>query len=110
MIQPDSVKAVFEREYSLDFVRLDHCDEYISDLPRLATIADQTTAFVISNRQDRPQIIRRMPPFSGKPSVVEIEPSNHRSQIECSPYGIELITGSRHLGAAKHRCSRHNWT
>ena len=42
-----------------------------------------------------------MAPFGGEPGVVEIEPADHRADVERRLHRVELELRARHLGAVR---------
>lgn len=43
-----------------------------------------------------------MTPLSGQPAVIEIEPSDHGSNVKGTVDGVELVVCSRDLGAVRN--------
>ena len=52
MIQADAVKAVFQCQYALDFMGLDHRSQYIAHGERRLALRDRHPAQVIRGSQD----------------------------------------------------------
>src|SRR3972149_4983666 len=48
------------------------------------------------------QVVRRMAPLGRKPGVVEVEPANHRADVERSLHRIELELRAGDPGALGH--------
>ncbi len=105
MIEPDPVEAVFEREHALNLVGLDHGGEHIAYGDRLTA-----TGQIVGDRQYPAQIIRRMPPLRGKPGVVEIQPADHRADVERGIDRIELVGGTGNASPALQRGTGHHRT
>ena len=89
VIETDAVEGVEEGEASLDLVSLDHARENVMDGEFLAL-----TGEVISHGEDGTQVIGWVTPFCGEETVIKIEPSDHRSNIERAPDGVELVVSS----------------
>ena len=94
VIKADAVETVFERENALDFVRLDHRGEDIADGESLFAFGTLAAAEVIGDAKDRAEIVGGMAPFGGKPGVVEIQPADDATDVECGGDGIEFVTGA----------------
>ena len=50
-----------------------------------------------------------MAPFGGEPRVVEIEPADHRADVERRHHGVQLELGARHLCAVRNDRATHDW-
>src|SRR5215472_153787 len=50
-----------------------------------------------------------MPPLGSKPRVVEVEPANHRSDIERALHGVELVACTGDARAVLHRETGNDW-
>ena len=92
MIEPDAVETVLQRQDALDLVRLDHRLQ-----ARRRSVNDLLLGArqVIGERKNAAEIIRWMAPFGGEPGVVEIEPADHRADVERRMHRIELPRGAR---------------
>ena len=44
----------------------------------------------VGRRQDAAEVVRRMAPFGGEPRVVEVEPADHRADVERGLDRVEL--------------------
>lgn len=110
VVEADLVVRVEQSQAALDLVGLDHALEHISDGEDLA--ASQVTAGLVgavdpvSNGQDGAQVVRGVAPFSGQPAVVEVEPSDHGTNVEGSVDGVQHKGGSGNLGAVGHDSAR----
>ena len=62
----------------------------------------------VGRGEDAAQVVGRMAPFGGEPGVVEIEPADHRADVEGGLDRVELELGARHLGAVRHDRARHD--
>ena len=89
MIKTDTIEGVEKGKASLDLMSLDHAREDIMDGELLAL-----TGEVIRDGEDGSQVVGRVTPFRGEETVVEVEPSDHCSNVECAPDGVELIVSS----------------
>lgn len=89
VIETDTVVGVEESEAPLDLVSLDHAREDIMD-SELLTLAGE----MVGDGEDSTQVVGRVTPFCGKEAVVEIEPSDHRSDVKRAPDGVEFVVSS----------------
>ena len=105
VIQSDAVKGVQEGKLALDFMRLDHALKDIAHREGLSL-----TGEVIRHGKDRAQIVGWVAPFGGKPAVVEVEPSDHGTNVEGAVYGVELVVGAGHLAAVGDSRAFHSGT
>ena len=83
MVQTDTVKTVFQGEYTLDLMGLDHAVKDVCDGQRVSPCADIFQAEIVGDRENAAKIIGRMPPLRGQPGIVEIQPAHQRADIEC---------------------------
>ena len=86
MIETDAVEGVEKGETSLDLVSLDHAREDVMYGELLAL-----TGEMISDGENGTQVVGWVTPFCGEETVVEIEPSDHRSNVERAPDGVEFV-------------------
>lgn len=89
VVETDTIEGVEEGEASLDLVSLDHARENIMD-GELLTL----TGEMISDGEDGTQVVGWMAPFCGEETVVEVEPSDHRSNVKRAPDGVEFVISS----------------
>ena len=89
MIETDAVEGVEKGETSLNLVSLDHARENVMYGELLAL-----TGEMISDGEDRTQVVGWVTPFCGEETVIEIEPPDHRSNVERAPDGVELVVSS----------------
>lgn len=94
MIETNAIKGVEEGEAPLNLVRLDHAREDVMDGELLAL-----TSKVIRDGEDCTQVVGWMTPFRGKETVVEVEPPDHCSNVECAPDGVKLVVSPRDSSA-----------
>ncbi len=66
------------------------------------------SAEIVGKREDSAEVIRRVAPLRSEPSVVEVEPTNHRADIKCGRYRFELVTRTRYTGASTQLSTGHN--
>lgn len=50
-----------------------------------------------------------MTPLSGKPAVVEVEPTNHGADVESTADGIQLVRRTNDLGAIGNSGALDDW-
>src|SRR5688500_20396128 len=105
MIETNAVIAILEREDALNLVRLDHRLQYVLDRKRLLPRASQ----VVRESQDPAEIVRRMAPLGGEPGIVEIQPADHRTDIEGSVHGLELPVGAGDARAVRQGWPGNSW-
>src|SRR3989442_10823746 len=70
MIQTDAIKAIFQRQDSLDFVRLDHRRENVSNCK--TTVKPSRPADEVRQSQNASEIVGRMSPLGRQPGIVEV--------------------------------------
>ena len=102
VVKTDLVVRVEESQATLDLVGLDHTLKDILDGEDLAA-SEVTTSLVcsvdpVSDSEDSTQVVRGMTPLSGQPAVVEVEPSDHSTNVEGSVDGVQLERSTRDLG------------
>ena len=100
MIQAEAVERVLEGEDALDFMRLDHGQQHIAHRQRRLARGVRPPAEVSGDREDGAEVIRRMPPLGREPSVVEVEPADHRTDVEGRLDGLEFVGRAGHARAA----------
>jgi hypothetical protein len=110
VVKTDLVVRVEESQAALDFVSLDHGLENILDNKGLAA-SEVTTSLVgtvdpVSDSEDSAQVVRGVTPLSSEPAVVEVEPSDHSTDVEGGVDGIKLEGSSRDLGAVRDNGAR----
>jgi hypothetical protein len=94
MIETNTIKRVEEGETALNFMGLDHGSQDVVDGQGLTL-----TGKVISNREDGTEVVGWVTPFSSKPAIIEVEPSDDSSDVESTPDRIKLVVSSGNLGA-----------
>jgi len=102
MIKATTVKAIFQRKHSLNFVGLDHRQQEVTNRKRLFTFSDPLARKVIGHRKEAAEVIGRMPPFRGKPGVVIVEPAHHCTDVESGLNGVQFVRGARNPRATLH--------
>ncbi len=108
VIQPDAIEAVLQREHALDLVRLDHRGEHVAHGERRLAFHHALARQVIRDGEDAAEIVGRVPPLGREPRVVEVEPANHRADVERRLHRLELERRARHARAARHHRPRHD--
>lgn len=94
VIETDTVEGVEEGKTSLDFVSLDHTRKDVMD-GELLTL----TGEMIGDGEDGTQVVGWVTPLCGEETVIEVEPSDHRSNVERAPDRVELVVSSGDAGA-----------
>jgi hypothetical protein len=112
VVKTDLVVGVEESQATLDLVSLDHGLEDILDNKGLAA-SEVTTSLVgtvdpVSNGEDSTQVVRGMTPLSSEPAVVEVEPSDHSTNVESCVDGVKLEGSTRDLGTVRDNGARDN--
>ena len=97
MIESDAVVTILEHENALNLVRLDHRLQYVVDGKRFLPGARE----VIGESENAAEIVRRMAPLGGEPGIVEIEPADHRADIERGMHRLELPVGAGNARAVR---------
>ena len=106
VVEADAVEAVLERDHALDLVRLDHRRQHVAHRQRRLAGGDRSARQPVGGREDAAQVVRRVAPFGGEPRVVEVEPADHRADVERRLHRIELERRARHLRAVRHDRAR----
>ena len=102
MVETNTVEGVEERETALDLVRLDHALEDLMDGQRLALASE-----MIGDRENGPQVIRRVSPLSREEAVVVVEPPDLGADVECTADRVQLVIGTRNLGTCETSLTCH---
>src|SRR5690606_15541157 len=108
MIKPNLVERIFERHYALYLVRTDHGIQHIVHGKWSLSAGYRRSRQPVGCRQYAPQVIGWMPPLRGQPRVVEVEPPDHRTDIESGMHGVQLIRRTRHFSAIGYDSSRNH--
>lgn len=105
VVKTDLVVGVEEGQAALDLVGLDHGLEDILDGEDLA--ASEVTAGLVgavnpvSDSKNGTQVVRGVTPLSGQPAVVEVEPSDHSTNVEGTVDGVKDVGGTGDLGTVR---------
>ena len=110
MVETDTVKRVLEGEASLDLVSLDGSSENVLDSQRLLSVSDVGTADPVGNGEDGANVVGRVTPLGGEPGVVEVEPSDQSTVVECGTDGIKLVIGTNDTGTVGDNSAGDNGT
>ena len=105
VIDAESVKCIFQRDYTLNFVCFDQCIENHLHLQWLIRRTAATPAFIVRRGENGAKIVRRVAPLCSQPGVLKIQPAHTGPDVECRGDGIELVTGSRYPRAAFQACA-----
>jgi hypothetical protein len=103
VVKTDLVVGVEESQATLNLVGLNHGLENILDDKGLA--ASEVTAGLVgtvdpvSDSEDSTEVVRGVTPLSSEPAVVEVEPSDHGTNVEGGVDGVKLEGSTRDLGA-----------
>lgn len=114
VVQTDLVEGVEQGQAALDLVGLDHGLEHILDGIDLA--ARQVAAGLVGavdpvgDGQDGTQVVRGVTPLSSQPAVVEVEPSDHGTNVEGAVDGVQDEGSTGNLGAVGDDGARDNGT
>ncbi|MNI30814.1 hypothetical protein D3C73_846730 [compost metagenome] len=108
VVQADLVEGILQRDAALDFMRLDHAGQHVTHGQRGLAGGDSRARQPIGRGQDAAQIVGRVPPFGGQPGVVEIQPADHRADVERGLHGVKLERRAGHLGAVWHHGAGHD--
>ena len=79
-----------------------HSEDF--SIAQVSTVA-VGSANPICDRQNGAQVVTGVTPLSGKPAVVEIEPSDHGTDVEGTEYRIELVGGAGNSCTIGDSCS-----
>lgn len=94
VVKANPVEGVEEGKPSLNLVRFDHALENVTDGEGLSL-----TGKVVGYCQNGTQVIRWVTPFCRKETIVEVQPTNHGTDVERATDGVQLVVGSRDLRA-----------
>ena len=99
VIKTNLVERVLKGHAALNLVCLDHGFKDISHSENLS-IAQVSTIAVgsadpVCNGQDGAQVITGVTPFGSKPAIIEVEPSDHSTNVEGTEYRVELVRRTR---------------
>ena len=67
---------------------------------------DSVTGHPVGGGEDAAQVVGGVAPFGGQPGVVEIEPADHRADVEGRLHRVELELRAGNLGAVRHHRPR----
>ena len=110
MVEADTVERVEQRDATLDLVRFDHPVQEITD----GEVAFSGSRQVIRNGKDGAEVVRWVSPwaiptsgitsiqsildriseiltFCSEEAVIEIEPADNGTDVECSTNGVKLV-------------------
>ena len=107
VIEADAIEARAQREHALNLVRLDHRGEHVADRERSHAGATPAAAQIVRDREYRAEVVRRMSPLGREPGVVEVEPADHRADVERRGDRIELEARARHARSARQLSPGH---
>ena len=108
VVEPDAVEAVLQGNHALDFVRLDHASQDVMHRGRLPARGDRVSREPVRGGENAAEVIGWMAPLGGKPGVVEVEPADHRADVECRLDRIELELRAGHLRSVRHGRAGHD--
>lgn len=87
----------------------DHGLKNIPDLENLAIAKVAASPVCPGNPvgccEDGAQVVGGVTPLCGQPAVVEIEPSDHGTDVESTIHRVKLVVGTRHLCTVRHNCA-----
>lgn len=103
MVQADLVEGVLESHDTLDLVGPDHGLKHVPGLEDLA-VSEVSTSPVgpgdpVCDCENGTKVVGGVTPLSGQPAVVEVEPSDHSTNVEGTLDGVELVVGPRNFCA-----------
>ena len=102
VIEPHLVEGIFQRDAALDFVGLDHAGEHIFHGERFLARSDGVARQPVCRGENAAEVIRWVTPLRGEPGVVEIQPADHRTDVEGGLYRIELELRAGDFRAVGH--------
>lgn len=108
MIEPYPIEGVFQCNHALNLMGHDHGFEHHADSQRRIAIGQAFLRQVIGHRENTAEVIGRMPPFSGEPGVVVVEPADDAADVPCRFDGIEPQTCSGNPGAERNDGAFHD--
>jgi len=114
MVQANLVERVLQSQTSLNLVRFDHALQNVLDLedfpiPKLSA-STICSGYPVRDSKDSTKVIRRMTPFSGKPTIVIVQPTNHGTNVKRAIDRVKLIRGTKYPSAVRDRSTLHNRT
>ncbi len=108
MVEANTVETVFERQHALDLVCLDHPAEHVANDGWLPALHDRLARQIVGDRENAAQIVGRMAPLRGEPRIVEVEPADHRPDVESGLHRVQFERCARHTRATRHYRARHD--
>jgi len=110
VIETDLVERVLESHATLNLVCLDHGLKDVSHSENLS-IAQVSAVAVgsadpVCDGQDCAQVITGVTPLGSQPAVVEVEPSDHGTNVEGTEYRVELVRCTRNSCTIRNCGSR----
>ena len=103
VVETDAVERIEQSQSTLNLVCFDHRLEDVLHREVLSGACK-----VIRNSENGSQIVRRVSPFCGKETVVEVEPSDLCADVECTTDGVELVVGSGNSSAVGDDSTGHD--
>lgn len=102
MVETDLVERVLQGHAALDLVRPDHSLEDVSDLENLAVTKVSASPVCpgnpVGSGKDGTQVVGGVAPLGGQPAVIEVEPTDHGTDVESTVHRIELVVGAGNFG------------
>ena len=106
VIQSHTVEAVLEGEYTLDLVCLDHAGQHVAHRRRSLSLHHSLAGKVVGHGQNPAEVVGRVTPLSRQPGVIEVEPADHRADVEGRLHGIQLVGSAGDARATGHDSAR----
>ena len=89
-------------------MRTDHAVKHVCHAQRSLTARNIFPAEIISHRQHRAEVIRRMTPFRSQPGVVKVQPTHHGADIKRRLHRLQPVISTRYPRPIRHLRSRHH--
>ena len=102
VIEADAVEAVLQRDHALDLVRLDHRRQHRLHRQRRLARGDRGARQPVGGGENAAEIVGRMAPLGREPGVVEVQPADHRADVERRLHRIELELRARNARPVRH--------
>lgn len=110
VIQTNSVETVFQSQATLDFVGLDQTVKNVLHGQRSLAFSNALVGDVFADSKNSTQVVRRVTPLSGQPSVIEVQPTDDSANVESTLNRVQDELSSRDVNSVRNDGARDNGT